>query len=320
MRNIILLSIFFVVNEILCNYYIELELINSYDNTPYNKYAIFMNMSSGKDDFIDLSGLMDNEDLQGCVLLKYNENNGPFNEVLYCDENAVDIAKGEQSNFDFKKRFAVVGCESGYNYGDFIHVEGNEYIVQGILCKHICNTINKGVFYCDGNISKLSTQNAYVLASKNERFVTSAYKRIEEFLRKNNAEVKRLDISRARFSDYIRYTKIMNGIILILFLFYIALFFAIKHIWLKPHYSEILILIILGHINVENRVKMEYILMWVSAYSLSLILFWAFYYQVCRDILRVVVVATVILLLGLLPCVNMFNEDKFLMKYNMEGV
>lgn len=306
------LVFFFIVNEILCNYCIELELINSYDNTPYNKYAIFMNISSEKEDCIDLSKVT-NTGLYGCALLKYNEDSGLFNEVIYCDANAVDIIVGDENILDFRNKFAVVGCDSGYIKGDLIVIEGKEYLVQGILCKHVSDAINRGVFYCKGNISEVLTESTYVLLASNEKFVLSGYEKIEDYLNENDVKVKCVEMSRAKFADYINYKKVIEVLIIILILFYIALIVAIRKIWLKLHYSEIYILNVLGYTNIKYKVKMEYLITWISAYFFSVILFGTMYYNRCRDFFCVLVTASMILILGVASSANLYKDQRYIM-------
>lgn len=309
---VLFLTVFFITNEILCDYYVRLALINSYDNTPYNKYAIYMNLASEKEDYVDLSDLTRGNELYGCALLKYNENNELFNEVIYCDVNAIDIMT-EIKHIDFRNRFAVAGCDSGYINGDFVVIEGEEYFIEGILSKHISNAVNKGVFYCNGNISKVPIEEVYVLAAKEERYVLSGYNKFREFLSKRNIRERRIEITRAKFADYIGYEKMMNGLILILSVFYIVFIFALRNIWLKLHYSEIYILSVLGYKNIKCRVNGEYILTWVSAYMASLVLFAVFCYDMCMDYKSVFSVATTILLLGLLSSINLYRGHRYIM-------
>lgn len=307
------LVIFFLVSEILCNYCMKLERVNGYDNTPYNAHAVFFHVHSTAGDHVDLCEVVEEGTLRGCALLKYNEDNDVFNEVIYCDTKTIEVSGAEGYDFNAGNKSAVIGCDSSYVGKSSILIKGTEYPVRGILSKHISSAINKGVFYCNGSLSEVSMENACVLTARDERTVLAGYERLKEILAEKNVEVKRIELNRARFTDYFDNKGVIRILVFMLLLFCAAVVAAVRCVWLKLHHPEIYVLNVLGDTNIKCKVIVRYVLTWVGAYVGSAVLFLTLYHDVYRDLMSVFTVASVILVMGLLSAIHLFKEQKYVM-------
>ena len=155
--NIVFIGMFtslFVVNIIIYNYIIKLELINSYNNTPYNNAITFL-FDSYKDVKINLCDIELQQLLEGCVLLKNNPKKNSMYEVIYCTQDAIEmelsVITEKQWTFLSDEKIAVVGCNSSYSMGENIYSDGYTYVVSGVLKEHLSEAVNYGIFYtnCD---------------------------------------------------------------------------------------------------------------------------------------------------------------------------
>lgn len=310
---IIFLFTFFYLNELLCNYWITLELVNSYNNTPYNKNAIVFIISSPDADTIDLSKLEENKYLSGCVLLKYRNGNYKLNEVIYCSDEAVEIKGIEKLEFNTKEKIAAAGIDSGYRIGANIFENGNTYPICALLEEHISDAVNTGVFYSNGDLSHVPVECPYVLTSKDKDMISAAYARLEEMAEYQNASLKEIEVENAKFSDYVTYEETARLLLIVLAAFYILLIYLFRYIWIKIKTPEIFVLNILGVSNIKKKVQKEYFSLWLLAYLLSIITFFISFKNNCYDYKTIIMSATCILVIAFVSMIDIYKTKKYIL-------
>lgn len=270
----VIVFLFFNISEMLCVYIIRLELRSSYDNTPYRKEAVMFLLSAEGKEFIDLSEVVRDDLLDGCAVLRYDEESYRVNEVIYCDQDVIKIYDSNKINFLSGQRAAWAGVDSGFSADDVVVVDGIAFPVEGVLERHISTAINTGVFYSYCDLSYVSTQEVYVLTAKNWKRIANAYNQLEELVKRKGAKIQSREMSRARFSDYVNYEGVMVFLLGVLSLFYVGLICLSAYIWFRLKTPEILVLKLLGYQHTRMRVWAEYFVICLSAFLLSLLTLW----------------------------------------------
>ena len=264
----IILCTFFIANGLLLNYVLRLELINSYNNTPYNKYAKCFVMLSEDGMNIDLSKICEEEKLDYCVLFKNNIESLGMYEIIYCGNNAVSFKEKNFANINWAsgEKLAVVGSASKYEIGDKIYIADDAYIVAGRLEEHICEIINLGIFYTNNNIENIEIKDSYILASAKYKNVKDGFDKLLGIVEKSGIKVEENNIRNAEFTDYIKYDKLFFIIIFLLLMFYILLILVINKIWNRVKRPEIFVRNMLGDKNARVKIYKEYVLIWIGSY------------------------------------------------------
>ncbi len=265
---------FLYTNILLTNYLMKLDVTSSYNNTPYNAYAITFLIDTKNNTPLDLSKIINNNILNECVLFKYNPEVQSIYEIIYCSQNAIEFHDLLAWNWDFisKEKIAVVGIDSIYHPGDFFLKDEKSYLVKGTLERHISEAVNYGIFYTNCNLDCVDTQYSFVLTSKSSQGVKQAFKKLKEALLNEKIEIKEIDIRNAEFNDYIKYDNTMGFILIILVLFYVLLLFIAKKMWLIYKKPEIVVLTILGDKKLQAKVYLEYLAIWFCAIIISAML------------------------------------------------
>lgn len=265
---------FLYVNIMLINYWMKLEMTNSYNNTPYNAFAVTFLMDGQNPTLLDLSVLAKDNMLEECVLFRYNPEAQAIYEVIYCSPNAICFNHPVSWDWDFtsKEQLAVVGIDSEYQYGDSILKSGKTYPVKGVLDRHICEAVNYGIFYTNCSLDALNLNESYVLTSSKNTSVKKAFAKLEEYLQGQDITIKKLDVRNTEYGDYIKYNEILLFILILLTFFYILLIFVAKKIWLLYKKPEIFVLTILGDRRPQVKAYMEYIIIWMLAFVINGIL------------------------------------------------
>ena len=311
--SVLLLFTFFYLNELLCNYWITLGLINSYNNTPYNENALVFIISSPDTDTIDLKELEQKNYLSGCVLLKYNNGNYKLNEVLYCADGVIGIKGLEKLEFNSGEKIAVAGIDSGYSIGANVFENGNTYSVCGLLEKHISNAVNTGIFYSNNDLSHVPTECTYVLTSKDKDMIAIAYANLETLAESKNAKLKNIEVENVKFSDYVNYEGTAHILFFVLAVFYVLLIYLFRYIWIKIKSPEIFILNILGVSNNKIRIQTEYFITWFLSYLLSLVIFFISIKDKCYDCKTIVIFATCILTIAFFSVIDIYKVNKYIL-------
>ena len=150
------LFLFFYLSGILCGHWVRLELLSSYDNTPYREEAVMFLLTAQGQTSIDLTEAAEDGILSGCAVLRYDEESYGTNEVIYCDAGVIGIhgtgeiagnvgnvgndgvvgsegikdikgikesRDGEALDFLSGEKAAVAGADSGYAPGDTVRSE-----------------------------------------------------------------------------------------------------------------------------------------------------------------------------------------------------
>lgn len=302
--------IIFLVSGIICNYWTKLELISSYNNTPYNKYAIYFIMSSLERE-ADLTDIQQNNLLSECALLKYNDDMLNMNEVLYCDKNIVESRDGKllDLRFDSGTPCAVVGIDSGYQIGEYVYNNGKSYEIIDIMERHIASAINSGVFYTNANLNIVSANDTYVLVSSNNKHIMENFINLVAFFKSKDITVKQIDIRNAQFTDFIHYNKTTICLFAFVVVFDIIFIYIIRHTWLKIKASEIFVLNLLGYMHIRRKLKIEYFSMWLCAYLLSLIIF-IILKEKCYHFKIIIELLTGILGCAFISAINIYNVNR----------
>lgn len=302
---------FFYLNELLCNYWITLEAVNAYNNTPYNKNAIVFIISSQNSDAIDFSALKHNNYLKDCALLKYNDGNYKLNEVIYCDNDIIEINGIKELDFNSTKKIAVAGISSGYSVGSNIFQNGNSYPICGLLTKHISGAVNTGIFYSNNDLSHVPTESPYVLTAKHSEKIAMAYAKLKNLAETQNAILKKVEIRNPKFSDYVDYEETVHILLVVLLTFYIFLIYLFRYIWLKIKSPEIFVLNILGSPSIKFKMQKEFFSLWFFAYLSSITLFFIVLQDKCYDYKTIVSFATCILIIALVSMLGIYRDKKF---------
>lgn len=260
----ILLSLFLYACQMLCNYLVRLELTDGYSNTPYHKDSIVFVFSAGDKDRIDLSGLEQEGFMPGSVLLKYNDGAFEWNEVIYGNGD------GETSGFCSGSKTAAAGADSGYAVGDTVVIDGAEYTVKEVLEEHISAAVNRGIFYSKCDLSRVPVHCAYVLTARDKDRIAGAYRELEAFGERHHFALKKLEISEAKFSDYVDYERQVAILLVILGLFSVCLNILLLFVWLRIKTPEIHVLHLLGYAHAKRRIWLEYSVVCLCAGILSL--------------------------------------------------
>ena len=262
---------FLYVNSLLTNYMMKLQMTNSYNNTPYNAYAITFLIDGQNNKLLDLSNIVNENMLDECVLFKYNPGVQSIYEIIYCSQNAIRFQNAITWDWDFtsKEKLAVVGIDSGYQPGDTILKDGKTYLIKGILERHISEAVNYGIFYTNCSLDSINVQYGYVITSKNYQSLKNAFTKLEEYFQNEEIAIKRIDVRNTEFGDFIRYDKIMLFILICLIFFYILLIFAAKKMWLIYKKPEIFVLTILGAIMPQTKAYLKYLIIWITAFMIN---------------------------------------------------
>lgn len=262
--------LFFYLSGILCGHWTRLELLNSYDNTPYREDAIMFLLSAPGQDFVDLTEAAQSGVLSGCAILRDDEEAYGTYEVLYCDGSVAGIAGNDGFDFVSGEKAAAAGADSGYALGDTVTMEGTAYPVKGILEEHISIAVNTGVFYSRGDLAHVPTQEVYVLTGKSGARIADAYEELEELVQRKGAEIRSREMSKARYTDYVDYRGVTVFLLGLLGVFYIGLICLFAHIWLRIKGAEVHVLNLLGFGHTRRKVWAEYSAVWLTAFLLSL--------------------------------------------------
>lgn len=291
--------LFFYISEMLCSHFVSLELRSSYDNTPYRKEAVMFLLSAPGKTFVDLTEAAQDGILSGCAVLRYDDESYGMNEVIYCDQNVISIHGMETFNFLSGEKAAVAGTDSGYGIGDVVTVDEIVFPVEGVLASHISTAINTGVFYSYCDLSHVSTQEVYVLTAKDGKRISEAYAELEELVESKGAEIRSREMSRTKFSDYVDYRGMTVFLLGVLGIFYIGLIYLFSHIWLRLKEPEIHVLNLLGYMHIQRRVWTEYSVAWLSAFLLSLGVFYAASRDLYYSIMPILGISQILLLVTL---------------------
>ncbi len=267
-------TLFFYGNLLLLSHWMRLEFLNSYNNTPYNAYAVRFLLSSETQALLDLRELAAEGGLKQCVLFRSDRNSNSRYEVIYFDEASVAFQDKSISDWDWASGtgYAAAGVDSGWRLGDVIVEEGKEYPVSGILDRHISEAVNYGVFYTDSRIDAVDLAGSYILTSQTNQNVKRAFSRLSDFLGKNEITVKKIYIRTAEFRDYIQYDQFLIPVLFFLALFYLLLIYAAKKIWSAYKKPDIFVRTVLGESSVSIKVSLEYLLLRLLAFILSIIM------------------------------------------------
>ncbi len=287
------LFLFFYLSGILCGHWVRLELLSSYDNTPYREEAVMFLLTAQGQTSIDLTEAAEDGILSGCAVLRYDEESYGTNEVIYCDAGVIGIHgtgeiagndgvvgsdgtkeikeshDGEAFDFLSGEKAAVAGAASGYAPGDTVTVDGTAYPVAGILEEHISIAINTGVFYSRGDLAHVSTQEIYVLTARDKDRIADAYARLEELVQEKGAEIRSREISKARYTDYVDYRGVTVFLLGVLAVFYLGLICLFAYMWLRIKGPEVHVLNLLGYGHIRRKVWAEYSAVWTAAFLLS---------------------------------------------------
>ena len=296
------LFLFFYLSGILCGHWTRLELLSSYDNTPYREEAVMFLLTAQGQTSIDLTEAAEDGILSGCAVLRYDEESYGTNEVIYCDEGVIGIhgtgeiagnvgnvgndgvvgsegikdikgikesRDGEALDFLSGEKAAVAGADSGYAPGDTVTVDGTAYPVAGILEEHISIAINTGVFYSRGDLAHVSTREIYVLTARDKDRIADAYARLEELVQEKGAEIRSREISKARYTDYVDYRGVTVFLLGVLAVFYLGLICLFAYMWLRIKGPEVHVLNLLGYGHIRRKVWAEYSAVWTAAFLLS---------------------------------------------------
>ncbi len=262
---------FLYANILLINYFMKLEMTSSYNNTPYNAYAVTFLIEGHNHALLDLSDLAKENMLKECVLFKYNPEVQAIYEVIYCSPDAIRFQNPLSWDWDFtsKEKLAVVGIDSEYQSGDTILKDGKTYLIKGTLERHISEAVNYGIFYTNCSLDAINTQYSYVLTSKNYQSLKNAFTKLEKYLQNEEIAIKKIDVRNTEFGDFIKYDKMMLFILVFLILFYIFLIFAATKMWLIYRKPEIFVLTILGAAKPQTKVYLKYIIIWITAFIMN---------------------------------------------------
>ena len=287
------LFLFFYLSGILCGHWVRLELLSSYDNTPYREEAVMFLLTAQGQTSIDLTEAAEDGILSGCAVLRYDEESYGTNEVIYCDAGVIGIHgtgeiagndgvvgsdgtkeikeshDGEAFDFLSGEKAAVAGAASGYAPGDTVTVDGTAYPVAGILEEHISIAINTGVFYSRGDLAHVSTQEIYVLTARDKDRIADAYARLEKLVQEKGAEIRSREISKARYTDYVDYRGVTVFLLGVLAVFYLGLICLFAYMWLRIKGPEVHVLNLLGYGHIRRKVWAEYSAVWTAAFLLS---------------------------------------------------
>lgn len=288
--------LFLYISEILCGHLVRLKLQSSYDNTPYRKEAVLFLLSAPGTGSIDLTEAARNGILTGCAVLRYDDESYGMYEVVYCDQDVIDIHGLKTLDFLSGEKAAVAGSDSGYDIGDTVTVDGVSYLVEGIMKRHISNAINTGVFYSRCDLSHVQTQTAYVLTANDSDRISEAYAELEELVKRRGAKIRSRVMSRVRFSDYVDYGGMTVFLLVVLGIFYIGLVYLFIYIWLRLKKPEIHVLNLLGYMHIRRKVWTEYSISWLSAFLLSLGMFCATSCELLFIIMPVLSISLILLL------------------------
>ena len=314
---IVFFTAFFLLNDVLNNYIMKLELINSYNNTPYNDHAITFLIESYEGTTLELSGIESLQLLEGCVLLKYNPQKNTMHEVIYCDKEAIEITDSyiseDQWTFLSGEKIAVVGCSSSYSLGENVYNDGFTYVVSGVLEEHISDAVNYGIFYSNCDLREIDEQSGYVLTSNNPGNVKRAYKELINWLEEKNIAIKVIDIRNAEFSDFIEYNRMLDYLMICIVIFYVIFIYVIRLIWLRIKREEIFVLTILGYKYVKEKLYLQYISLWGISFILSSIFFLLLNENFYYGYLSVFRLSAAVLLIALLSTFKMYRNAKYLM-------
>jgi hypothetical protein len=267
----VIFTVFFLANDMICNYLLRLSLINSYNNTPYSDYSVTFVMESQKGENIDLSEVLYNGLLEDCVLLKYNMKLSMYHEVVYCDTTAVKINGNLIFGNDFISggKTAAAGIDAGYILGESVYIDGYTYVIKAILDRHISDGINYAVFFSDNDLCHVESRNSYVLTSANYKRVKGAYQALKDYLTGENIRMKEIEVRNAKFADYIGYHKMAYILVSLLLIFYAVLVFLARLIWLRIKWQEMFVLTLLGETRIGRNMALRYIGMWTIAFAIS---------------------------------------------------
>lgn len=276
--------LFFYLSGILCGHWTRLELLSSYDNTPYREDAVMFFLSAPGQAYVDLTEAAQSGVLSGCAILRDDEEAYGMYEVLYCDEgvagivgndggdgNGTERSQGmEAYDFDSGEKAAAAGADSGYALGDTVTVDGTAYPVKGILEEHISIAVNTGVFYSRGDLAHVPTGEIYVLTGKSGGSIADAYAKLEALVQGKGAEIRSREMSKARYTDYVDYRGVTVLLLGVLAVFYMGLIYLFAYIWLRIKGPEVHVLNLLGYGHTRRKVWAEYSVVWLAAFLLSL--------------------------------------------------
>lgn len=277
--------LFFWLSGILCGHWTRLEMVSSYDNTPYREDAVMFLLSAPAGQaFLDLTEAAQSGVLSGCAILRDDEEAYGMYEVLYCDGGVVGIAgndgrdgngtEGSQGveSYDFAsgEKAAAAGADSEYALGDTVMVDGTAYPVKGILEEHISIAVNTGVFYSRGDLAHVPTREVYVLTGKSGGRIADAYAELEALVQGKGAEIRSREMSKARYTDYLDYRGVTVLLLGVLAVFYMGMIWLFAHIWLRIRGPEVHVLNLLGYAHIRRKVWAEYSAVWLAAFLLSL--------------------------------------------------
>lgn len=276
--------LFFCLSGILCGHWTRLELLSSYDNTPYREDAVMFLLSAPGQAYVDLTEAAQSGILSGCAILRDDEEAYGTYEVLYCDGGVVGIAESdgrdgngtersqgmEACDFGSGEKAAAAGADSGYALGDTVTVDGTAYPVKGILEEHISIAVNTGVFYSRGDLAHVPTGEVYVLTGKSGGRIADAYAELEALVQEKGAEIRSREVSKARYTDFVDYRGVTVFLLEVLAVFYMGLICLFAHIWLRIKGPEVHVLNLLGYGHTRRKVWAEYSVVWLAAFLLSL--------------------------------------------------
>lgn len=272
-------SIFIFVNLVLAINYMRLEISKSYNNSPFNSQAITFLIESDCKDKIDISFISGENKWENYVVFKYDDENQSEYEVVFCGRNVVSFEEKINWNWDFNsgENIAVVGYCSEYNIGDCFVKDGINYIVKGRLKKHISEAINYGIFYSKCQIDSIDAQGCYIISSKKSKKIKYGFSDLQDKLKKDNINLKIIEIRNAEFDDYIKIKNETLIIFLLVSVFYGLLLFVSKWIWNKYKEPELFVLNILGCKHSKLKINIQYIMIWLFSILTNLLVVWGRY-------------------------------------------
>ncbi|MCR4598531.1 MAG: hypothetical protein K5678_05830 [Acetatifactor sp.] len=250
--------LFYLVMSVLINECTRLYLLNDYNNTPFKKNSVFFHVDA--DDVILDKNL--EYIFQKCVLIHLDGHYDKY-EVLYCDAGIIDLEEGSiPGNL---QQWALAGENNGREIGQKVLVNGKEYVVCGIVKKHLSEAVNNSVFYGRDSCPVLKTDESYVITSPNDKDIEKAYHRLKDELSEKNISVKRINMRYAEFQDFVDYEKQFFFWTSFLLLYVLLCLLAFWCIWLLIHKQEIKILYILGCEHIWLCITVKYLFVWFLA-------------------------------------------------------
>lgn len=294
------LVVFLFLTQIICNFLIELQLLNSYSNTSYNDYAITFLMDSDVKD-VDLGEIATEEAFTNCALVIYNSGETNWNQVLYCGSETIELEKYEVplDEIDFENQAGiVVGYDSPYTVGQTISENDHQYRVLGKLEKHISDAINIGIFYSKGTLNHVETGETYVILSKSKNAAENAYECLTAMLQEKGIATKRIEVNHTKLSDFIYYDEIVVIFGVIVALFYVIAILLFRYVWVKCKQSEIFVWHILGKSHINLTLCLQYMSIWLGAYVINILLLLLLQNEYMYNASFVSMVLTIILLVA----------------------